>query len=1099
MIRTLRSACTLIVLALCLRMTGMAQAVTGTILGTVTDASSAVVAGAKVTITEVNTGTSRSTETNGSGNYVFPDIAGGTYSVTFEAGGFRREIRQNISVAVNTSTRVDSTLQPGSLNQEIQVTAAPPALQTDRADTSVSLSLTQTANLPVGTNRNFQALLNLVPGTTRASFQHSNFFNAQSALQTQANGQMRMGNNYQIEGIDDNERTGLLQILIPPIEAITNVDASTSNFEAELGRASGAVVNVILKSGSNEIHGAAYEFHRNSEFNARSFFDPSVGHQVYNYFGGNVGGPIIRNKLFYFGDILRVTDHQANTNLLTIPTLAQRSGNLSNSATAIYDPSTGNADGTGRARFANNQIPSNRINPISARILNLIPAPTLGSSTGQNNFFALLPFSKDTTSYDVKVDYVPDEKNRFGVRLSYQRPKVFQAPALGLAGGAAQGAFAGTGVQRTYSGGINFNHVFSPTLVAEFRTGVAYYNNIATQTDYGSNASSDLGIPGINVDQVTSGIVGININSFFSNPLIGYSPSLPWVRAEANIDVANVWTKILGNHTIKVGGDLRRIRDALFQNQTFSPRGLYTFGGGQTALNTGNGATSATSFNNNFAAFLLSLPNQAGRDLATYFPSLRGWQFFAFAQDKWVVNPKLTIDAGLRWEFYPPYTPENPGGFSNYNPTNNTLVIAGVGNNPSNLGMQTRYKYFAPRFGLAYRVTDTTVIRGGFGLSYTPFPDNNYAFNFPVRANNQFNAANSFVPATLPNGQVASFQNGFPGAVNPIIPANGIINNPSGTQQYYAVSTTFKNPYVISWNVAIQQALPWHFTLDTAYVANKGVDSVVNYNLNAADVTGRGLAGRPLNRAFGRTADTNLLFAPYSSMYHSLQVKLNRRFSSLNITTAYTFGKGLAFQDGDDGGLFFYVNQRRNYARNNFDRKHTFVQSYVYDLPFGPGKKFLTSGMLGNIFGNWKVTGILTLMSGLPINITADGAALNAPGNTQTADQIAPVQILGGIGPNSPWFSPSSFRQPTAAGVFGNTGRNIFDGPGFVNLDASLIKVISFKERYSLELRGETFAITNTPQFSNPNNNVNNAVNFGYVTGTSGGNRSLQLGAKFNF
>jgi len=1077
-------------------------------LGSVSDASGAVVANAKVTIAEVNTGVSRITETNGSGNYTFPDVPQGTYKVSVESPGFRRDVHDNINVAINTSTRIDAVLQPGDITQQVEVTAAPPALQTDRADTSVSLSTAQTANLPTGTNRNFQGLLNLVPGTTRASFQHSQFFNAQSSLQTQANGQLRQGNNYQIEGIDDNERTGLLQILVPPIEAIQTVDVSTSNFEAELGRASGAAVNVILKSGGNQIHGAAYEFLQNSEFNARGFFNPSVGHQVYNYFGGNIGGPVIKNKLFYFGDILRVTDHQANTNLLTIPTQAQVAGNLSGSA-IIYDPNTGNPDGSGRTPFAGNQIPSNRINSISRSLLALIPAPNVPSTNGTNNYFALLPFSKDQTSYDVKVDYLPSERDRFSVRLSYQRPEVFQAPAFGIGGGPAQSAFAGTGVQRTYSGGINYNHVFSPTLVSEFRVGVAYYNNIATPAGYGTNTSTNLGIPGVNLDEFTSGIVGIDLdNTFYSgNPLIGFSASLPWIRAETNIDVANTWTKILGNHTIKWGGDFRRIRDSLLQLQTFSPRGVYQFRGGQTALRTATGGSSATSYLNNFASFLLDVPNQAGRDLSTYFPSIRGWQLFAFVQDKWVVTPKLTVDLGLRWEFYPPFVPQFPGGLSNYNPVDNTLVLAGIGNVPSDLGIQTRFKYFAPRFGTAYRITDSTVLRAGFGISYTPFPDNSYAFNYPVRANVQYTAANSFVPAVLYTGQLATFQNGFPPSINPSIPANGIITNPVATQQYNVVNPAFKNPYVESWNVALQQSLPYRFVLDVAYVANHGVASVVNYNLNAGFVPGAGAAGRPLNNArYGnRTADTNILFAPYSNSYNSLQVKLDRRFSGLNITTAYTWGKGMGFQDGDDGGLFFYVNQRRNYARNNFDRRHTFVQSYVYDLPFGTGQKFLNSGALGNILGNWRLTGILTLMSGLPINIMASGSALNMPGNTQTADQIAPVQILGGIGPNSPWFSPSSFSQPTAAGVFGNTGRNIFDGPGFVGVDASLAKVIKYKERYSVEIRGEAFSLTNTPVFANPNNNVGNPSNFGYVTTTAatstsgGGNRVVQLGAKFTF
>jgi hypothetical protein len=1084
-------ALTLSVFCLCLSAFG--QAVTGTLLGTVTDSSSAVVANAKVTVTETNTGISRSGTTNNSGNYTFPDLTPGSYTVATELEGFKKELRDNITVDANTTARVDAVLQPGNLTQSVEVTAAPPALQTDRADTSVSLSTVQTANLPVGTNRNYQSLLNLVPGTTRATFQHSQFFNASSSLQTEANGQMRMGNNYQIEGIDDNERTGLLQILVPPIEAIQTVDVSTSNFDAELGRASGAVVNVILKSGTNEIHGGVYEFFRNSDLNARNFFDKSVGHLSYNYYGGNVGGHIVKNKWFYFGDLLRVTDHEANTNLLTIPTPTQIMGNLSASTTKIYDPATGNANGSGRTPFPGNIIPTNRINPISTALLGLLPAPNVASATGVNNYFALLPYHKDTTYYDVKSDYNATEKDHISVRLSYQEPKIFQAPVFGIDGGPAQGAFEGSGVQRTYSGGINYDRVFSPTLVAEFRAGVAYYNNVANQTDFGTTTANTLGIPGVNLSPFTSGIVGINIGSFYSSPILGYSPSVPWRRAETNTDVANIWTKIIANHTIKFGGDIRFIRDALLQMQTFSPRGLYNFASGQT----GSPSDSKSSYYNYLASFLLDLPNQAGRDLPTYFPSIRGKQLFLFAQDKWIVTPKLTLDLGLRWEYYPGYTGQFAGGLSNYNPANNTLVVAGVGSNPSNLGFHNRYRYFAPRLGFAYRATEKTVIRGGFGISYTPFPDNSYAYNYPVRANNEYDALNSYVPALLYTGQVANFQNGFPPSILPAIPANGILTAPI-SQSYNVVNLNFKNPYVESWNFAVQQALPGHFTLDTAYVANHGVDSVVNYNLNAGLIPGDGSAGQPQYPTLKRTASTNLLFAPFSTSYNALQVKLDRRFSDgLNITTAFTWGKGMGFQGGDDGGLLFYINQQRNYARNDFDRKFTFVQSYVYDLPFGPGKKFLRSGVIGNLLGNWRVTGILTLMSGTPLTLTASGSALNLPSSTQTVNQVAAVQILNGIGASNAWFSTSSFAAPSGSGVAGTTGRNIFSGPGFVNLDASLVKLLTFRERFKLEIRGEAFGVTNTPQFSNPGVDSTNST-FGHITGAGGG-RTMQLGAKLDF
>jgi hypothetical protein len=1110
MCKHLRTMCAIVALIFVFRTVSFSQAVTGTVLGTVTDTSGGVAANAKVTLTEVNTNTARTDQTNASGNFTFPNVPEGNYRVDVELTGFKKAVRQNIGVSVNQNARVDVQLEVGNIVDTVEVTTAPPPLQTDRADIAVSISAEQTANLPTTGQRNFQGLLNLVPGTTRANFQHSQFFNASSSLQTEVNGQMRMGNNYQIEGIDDNERTGLLQIIVPPIEAIQTVDVSTSNFDAELGRASGAVANVILKSGSNEIHGAAYEFLQNSYMNARSFFNASVGHLAYNYFGGNVGGPIIKNKLFYFGDILRIADHEANTNLLTIPTQAQIGGNLAGSA-KIYDPaSSSSTNGTGRTPFANNIIPTSRINPISAALFSLVPAPNQSSANGANNYFALLPFSKDTTSFDTKVDYNATDKDRLSVRLSYARPLVNQAPVFGLAGGPAQGNFAGTGLQRTYSGGINYTRVFSPNLIAEFRAGVAYYNNVATPTDYGMNQSTALGIPGVNLDKITSGLVGIALSSFYSSPILGYSASLPWTRAEANIDLSNNWTKIIGNHSIKFGVDYRAIRDALLQEQTFSPRGLYTFNPGQTALNTGTGS-STTSNLNILASFLLDLPNQAGRDLATYFPSIRGKQFFSFVQDRWTVTPKLTLNFGVRWELYPPYTPQFPGGLSNYNPANNTLVIAGVGGNPINLGMKNHLNYFAPRFGAAYRLTESTVLRAGFGISYTPYPDNSYAYNYPVRANNEYDSLNTYSPALLYTGQPATFQNGFPPSQLPAVPSNGILSAPI-SQSYTVVNTGFKNPYVESWNFAVQQALPAKFTLDVAYVGNHGVDSVVNYNANAGVIPGAGSAGQPQFATFGRTASTNILFAPFSTSYNSLQVKVDRRFAAgLTVTTSYTWGKGMAFQSADDGGLAFYVNQRRNYARNDYDRTQTFVQSYIYELPFGPGKKWLNSGFAGNLFGNWRVTGILTLMTGIPFTVTADGTALNLPGQgiAQTANQLYPVAILGGVGAGNPWFTTASFGQPSGSGVAGNTGRNILSGPGFVNLDASLTKVITFHERYRFELRGEAFGVTNTPQFANPNSAVNTPGTFGQITstlgagngalGSGGGARTMQLGAKFSF
>ncbi|HWZ99534.1 MAG TPA: TonB-dependent receptor [Candidatus Dormibacteraeota bacterium] len=1118
-----------------------AQAVNATLLGTVSDATGAPVANAKVTITETNTNISRTAQTNDSGNYVFPDLPPGTYRVTAEFTGFKKASKAGVDVLVNTTSRIDLDLQPGDVSETVTVEAETLLLQTERADTGRKLDTVLTENMPLGTNRNFQNLLNLVPGTTRATFQHSQFFNASSSLQTEVNGQLRQGNNYQIEGIDDNERTGLLQILIPPLEAIQTVDVSTSNFDAELGRASGAVTNVILKSGSNNFHGGAYEFFRSDYLNARNFFDKSVGHLAYNYLGGNIGGPIKKNKLFFFADYLKVFDHEANTNTISIPTMAIRSGDLSSSATVIYNPFSGNADGTGRQQIVAssspgvatvpgasgpvdafnpactnaagcpNIIPTAMINPISTALLNFIPAPNNGTGN-TNNYFALLPFHKDTDFVDGKIDANLTDRDRLSGRFSYQRPSVFQAPIFGLGGGPAQGNFEGQGIQNTYSIGLNYNHFFSNTLVTEFRAGVAWYHNEAHNTDFGTNTSDTLGIPGVNLDQITSGIVGIQINGgVYSNPVIGFSASLPWIRSETNIDFANTWTKTIGNHTVKFGVDLRRVRDALLQEQTFSPRGLYTFNDGQTALNTGTGA-SKTSFTNNFASFLFDVPGQAGRDLATFFPNYRAWQFFAFVGDKWLVTPKLTVDLGLRWEYYPPATPVQKGGFSNYDPTNNTLRVSGFGDIPDNLGIATHYKYFAPRLGLAYRLKESTVIRAGFGISYAPFPDNSYAYNFPVRSNNEFDpAVASFGPALLPSGQTATFQNGFPDLIQPVVPSNGIITNPNKAVQYFTVNPNFKNPYVESWNLAVQQTLPGRFVIEVAYVGNHGVDSVVNYNLNAATVVGLGTAGQPEFPTFGRTANTQLLFAGYSSSYHALQSKLDRKFANgLSTTTSYTYAKGMGFQSGDDGGLFFYINQRRDYARNDFDRTQTFVQSIVYDLPFGNGKHWASSGPAAAIIGGWRVSTLMTIMSGLPMNFSASSAGLKAPNNNNTPNLVAPLQILHGVG-SDPWFTTGSFAAATGTN-FGNIGRNYLSGPNYFDLDATLSKTVRFTERYNMEMRLEAFGVTNSPQFffnstnGTPSGGTANGTTFnpdpkspfGHINNATGG-RVLQLGLKFNF
>jgi hypothetical protein len=1071
------------------------QAVNGTLVGTVSDASGALVANAKVTLTATQTGISQSGVTNQSGNYSFPNLQPGIYRVEVELAGFRKAIREQIDVLVNSTARADLTLQPGQINESISVTAEVAVLQTDRSDTGRKIETKLLADMPLAYNRNFQNLVNLVPGATRSFRPHSEFFNVQDSLSTRVNGQSRLSNNVQLEGVDNNHRTGLLTAMIPSIEALQTVDVTTSNYEAELGRAGGAVMNVNFKSGTNEIHGSVFEFNRVSRLAARPFFANSKPVTTVNNFGFTIGGPILKNKLFYFADYQGIRDRRGDFHQATIPMMSFRQGNLNWSrGTDIFDPASGAADGTNRVPFANRTIPANRISPIARRILDLIPAPV--NSAELQNFQTSTVRRKDTNGGDAKVDWQLTDKDRVSVRYSRQDSEIFDPPIYGVRGGGIRD-FAGTGIQRATNGAINYTRVWSPSLVTEVRTGIMYYRNDAQNADINLKTSEEIGIPGVNVSDFTGGISNIQINGF-TNPVVGYSASLPWERGETNLNFIVNNTKIIGNHTIKFGVDYRRNRDELLQNQTFNPRGRFNFREGTTILAVRNAAGqlttgSAQSFANSFASFLLDIPNELGRDLPLIFPTFLQRPFFSYVQDKWQVSQKLTLDIGLRHELWPPPVPRVKGGFSNFIPFTNSLEVAGVGNIPMNLGRKLYKTSFAPRFGMAYRFNEKTVFRGGYGISYAPLADNGYAFNFPVRENNSFQAASAFVGA-------GSMREGFPPFRPFPIPANGIIN-PAPASVFNYVRPDVREAYVQSWNIAVQRQMPRHLVLEVAYVGNKGTGITGVQNMNPGLRIGEGANGQPFNQLFGRRDAINNIYFGTNSNYHSMQVKLDRRFTNgFALTTAYTWAKAIDSIGADNGGFRYYINPERNRARADGDIRHVFVQSYVYELPFGKGKAMVASGPAAWIVGGWQLNGILTLQTGGPFNLSVPGGIVNAPGSSNDPNLVGAYRVTKGIGAHTTWFDPSAFAQP-AAGTFGSVGRNTFSGPGLFNLDASLFRKFTITERVRAELRVESFNFTNTPKFNNPNGDIT-SPNFGRVTGAQGapnGPREFQLGLKVTF
>lgn len=1086
------------------------QAVKGALLGTITDSNGAAASGATVTATETRTNITVTTATNSDGNYVFANIKDGVYRVEATLKGFKKVVRDSVTVDVNTTVRVDLTMQVGEVSETVTIEAsAAPLLQTDRADTGRLLEAKQVAELPLGFNRNFQALLVTVPGATRPSRPHSEFFNPQDSLESKVNGQSRLSNNFQIEGVDDNHRTGLLTILIPAADSIETVSISTSNFDAEFGRAGGAVSNVTLKSGTNDLHGSVFFFGNNENTRAKPYFSSQTRNfqnpfTRYRQYGFTLGGPIIKSKLFYFGDYQRTVDKLGKANFHNIPPLEWRTGDLRSAPTRIFDPATGNADGTGRQQISCNGvlnvICANRISPIAAKLLSFLPTPNIaGAALGQNNYSVNTTREKTIHQFDVKINYQLSESDVVTGRLSFQRPVIFDPGSFGIYGGPANGGFAGTGTQDTYSTQGAWTHTFNPRLIMDVRVGVNYYKNVALSQAAGLKTSNEVGIRNANIDSFSDGLTQINIGGF-STPLLGFSASLPWDRGETTTNITSIVTKLFGNHTLKVGGEWRRNRDFLLQLQdNGGVRGRFNFGGAQAAIPGDNAAISGAG--NAFAAFLLDAPNSVARDIKVIDnPGTRHWAFFSFINDKWQVTQKLTLDLGLRHEYYNPFTGlAEKGGLSNYDPSNNTARVAGFGDVPDDLGVTATWKNFAPRLGAAYRFSDKTVVRAGFGTTIVPFPNNSYAFNFPVKQNNQFNPANQFATA-------GSMATGFPAPIVFQVPSNGIIdaNLPIlRNSGLFSVPINLREGKIHSWNAAYQREIWWGITAEAAYVGNVGRGIVTPVDINAGIVPGQDNAGRPLNQKFGRTASVTS-WIPTDSNYHSLQVKADRRFAQgFLLTTSYTYGRAINYTDDNDG-LSTPADPELARGRANFDRTHMFSQSFVWELPFARR----SNGFVRAVLGNWQLSGILVAQSGTPIGFTTSNALLRAPGNTQRPNASGRPKVFGNVGPGELYFDPTVFSAP-AANTFGNMKRNdSINGPGYVNLDGSLFKRFRFTERFGGELRADVFNVTNSPHFNNPNGGFAAPPagqtfpfagnTFGQITGAFG-ERLVRFGARVTF
>lgn len=1075
------------------------QAVTGTILGTVTDKSGANVPDARVVLTETQTNVSTSGQTNADGYYAFPNLTAGTYRLTVRKAGFTTFVREDIGLAANHTARVDATLQPGKVTTVVSVTSKAPLLQTDRADVSTEVNRAQLADMPLTTDRNYLGLLGLVPGVHRPSRPSSQFFNPQNTLNFDVNDTGASSSTIQIEGLGNDQDIGYQSIYVPSVEAIEAVNVSTDDYDAELGRAGGGVVNVILRSGTNNWHGSAYEFLQNSATSARNFFayptssNPNpIAPVRYNLYGGTIGGPIRKDKLFIFGDYEGIENHTGTIKLVTVPSAAWRQGNFSGAPTTIYDPTTGDpSNGSGRQAFSGNVVPTTMLSPIVQKVLANVPLPNQPGLI--NNFSEPNMLMRNTNSFDIKTDWAPRAADRITARFSYQGADTQDPPLFNYAiGGPA--LFSARGKQITVQPDIEYNHTFSSSLISEFRVGLTRWNNTAKQYNYGQDVAQQYGISGINVSPFTSGFPSLDWGGA-TNQLVGNANALPWRRGENHYEVVNNWTKVSGTHLFKWGVDYRRTQEWILSAQGGAPTGEFKYDAAPTASR--SDSKSQGGIANSFAAMLLDLPSEIDRVVVPILPSLRETNVFAFAQDKWQVTPKLTFDWGVRWEDWPMVTPANPGGFSQYDPATNQLVLAGLGGNPSNLGVKNNNR-FEPRIGLAFRMDSKTVFRAGYGT--TTMPPNWWGtyvgYNYPVAQVNTFTQEYPFGPAVGLTGQPIGLGTGLPHPAIAVFPSSGLIsaNTPLLLNSSYSNIFTpdFTVGLVQQWNAAVERSLPDRITATVMYVGNRSYGYGAQMNVNAS-APGTGRAGQPLYQEFGRTAATNVVVEGPGSSFNALEIKVDRPLSKgLLFTSAFTWSKSMTCLYVDP-----LTEAPERCGRSSDDQTLNFVQSFMYQLPFGSQEKWLHSGVFSKVVGNWQVNGILTASTGSPMSFSAPGGTLDAVGASQYPNLLHKPKILGGVGPGQLYFDTSAFAMPAPL-TYGNAGIDILDGPGFVNLDASIFRQFSITERLKGEVRLEAFNSTNTPHFKNPNTSFGNAA-FGRITSALQDQRTLQFGVKLNF
>jgi hypothetical protein len=1061
-------------LLLFLGIAAWAQQTTADVLGTVTDSSGAVLTGVKITIHNLATAADYTATSDTSGAYMVTLLPVGRYSLRAVASGFQTWTVPEVTLAIGDRLRQDIRLQVGALEQSVEVTASSPALQTDSSSLSNLINTNAMQDLPLN-GRNFVVLAQLTAGSAEGeptglpSGTRPDDRRLTSAVAV--NAQPTSFNNFMIDGMDDNERFIGTVIVKPAVDALQEMKVQTNLYSAEFGRTAGGVINFVTKSGSNDYHGSLFEFFRNQHMDARNFFAGAKPPYHQNQAGGSFGGPIRRNRAFFFADYEAFRMHQGQVFVDTVPTMAERQGNFAG-INPIFDPLTtatnpANPAQSIRTEFPGNQIPASQINPIAQNIINLYPVPQTAGFVNNYTYQPLKTQANDTL--DGRVDYRFSDSNTAFARYSFNNtntvlPAGCPVASDGINPDCDEGR-SGTAHQRAQGAQLNDAHAFGPHLVMEVKSGYSRYEVYSLPVNYGKNVSQQLGLNGVNIDSDSS---GLSIISIAGMTTIGDASYIPIITINNLFQEVVGFTYLKGAHSIKFGYDLRRRQTDPFQSPT--ARGQFSFNANFT--NDPSGVVAGSG--NSIASFLLGYPASTTRSKYLVSPGLRNWEMGTYVQDDWRVSHWLTLNLGMRYDYYGPNS-EVANRISNINLTTGQIIIAGQNGVSTSAGVQPDYLDFAPRFGFAATIAKGTVLRGGYGISFVP---NMIASSMALR-NPPF--VSLYTVNATPLTPINSLSDGLP------LPVATSATNPTGSLN--GVAFTGATPYVQQYNFALQRELPKGLVATVAYVGALGrrqyiFNGGVNVDL-ASPGPGAILPRTPYYSVFPNVSSISIAAPWYDTNYQGLQATLEHRFQKgLSLLSTYTWSHSL------DDEPSILNNPKTEYGNSFLDLRHRFTLLGDYSLPLAAGAK----GTMAAIAKGWALNAVVVLTTGIPFDIT-NAAALSNTGGGDRPNVVG--NPLSGFNQSIyEWFNTAVFAsQPLY--TYGDLGRNVLHSPGRKDLDLAIHREFVPKEGMRLEFRAEAFNITNTPPFAAPGGSFGSAT-FGVIN-SAGLGRNVQLALKLLF